>query len=252
MKQFCRSLIFVLTCVIISFGFLTHSSQLYAQVSFHTTLIGHLEYEENASDIWGFLDESTQIEYAIIGLISGTSIIDVSTDPANPTEVSFVPGPSSIWRDIKTYSHYAYVVNEAGQGLQIIDLSQPGSAFEVTSYTDAFTSAHNLYIDGGFAYVVGTNTSNGGMTILDLAQPEAPSLVGTWSTAYIHDIYVRKDTAYAAPLERTAQSTFLTLRTNRLSVKLPTSLTQMETLTTPGQATTDNTSTLPTNRTMAD
>jgi len=186
--------------VIVSFGFLTHSPQLYAQVSFHTTLIGHLEYEERASDIWGYVDDNTGVEYAIIGLFNGISIIDVSTDPANPVEVSFIPGPSTIWRDIKTYSNYAFVINQTDQGLQIIDLSDPENAFEVTSYTDAFESAHNLYIDAGFAYVVGTNTSNGGITILDLADPEAPSLVGTWSSTYIHDVFVRNNTAYAAAI----------------------------------------------------
>ncbi len=199
MKRFYRSIPFVLTCAIICFGVMTHSSQLRAQVSFNTTLLGHLQYEERASDIWGYVDDSTGIEYAIMGLLTGTSIIDVSTDPANPTEVAFVPGPSSIWRDIKTHSHYAYVTNETGGGLQIIDLSQPDSAFEVASFTIAFTTAHNLYIDAGFAYVIGTNTV-GGIWILDLADPEAPGLVSTWNTAYIHDIYVRNDTAYAAAI----------------------------------------------------
>lgn len=186
--------------VLISFGFLTHNSQLRAQVSFHTTLIGQLGYEGFISDIWGYVSDNNGVEYAIIGLFNGTSIIDVSSDPANPVEVSFVPGPSSIWRDIKTYSHYAFVINQSEQGLQIIDLSDPENAFEVTSYTDAFESAHNLYIDAGFAYVVGTNTSNGGITILDLADPEAPSLVGTWSSTYIHDVFVRNNIAYAAAI----------------------------------------------------
>lgn len=190
----------MLTCAIISFGVITNSSELRAQASFNTTLLGHLQFVEHASDIWGYVDDSTGIEYAIMGLFTGTSIIDVSTDPANPTEVAFVPGPSSIWRDIKTHSHYAYVVNETSGGLQIIDLSQPDSAFEVTSIDFLFTRAHNLYIDDGFAYVVGTSSDNGGIWIFDLANPEAPNPVGLWSTAYVHDIYVRNDTAYAAAI----------------------------------------------------
>ena len=65
-------------------------------------------------------------EYALLGVRSGTSIINLS-DPANPVEVTFIPGPQSIWRDIKVHGQYAYTITEqtgSGQGLQIIDLSQ--------------------------------------------------------------------------------------------------------------------------------
>ena len=63
------------------------------------------------NDIWGWVD-SLGNEYAIVGTNDGTSIFDLS-DPSSPQEVLFVPGMNSIWRDIKTYGHYAYVTTEA-------------------------------------------------------------------------------------------------------------------------------------------
>ena len=41
-------------------------------------------------------------------------------DPKS-NEILFVPGMNSIWRDVKTYGHYAYVTTEAMNGLLIID-----------------------------------------------------------------------------------------------------------------------------------
>ena len=64
------------------------------------------------------------------------------------------------------------------------------------------TTAHNLYVDSaGYLYVVRTDQFNGGMMILDLNQdPWNPEFVGTYELDYVHDVYVRNDTAYAAEL----------------------------------------------------
>lgn len=148
------------------------------------------------NDIWGYVDPSGN-EYALLGVRSGTSIISL-INPANPQEVAFIPGPFSTWRDIKTHSHYAYVVTEgtsSGTGMQIIDLSQlPNTATLVSTYSTTFTSSHNIFIDNGYAYVIGT--SSGGMHIISLANPIAPVQTGYYSgSGYIHDVYVWNDTA---------------------------------------------------------
>ena len=67
--------------------------------------------------------DSNGHEYALVGVFNGVSIVDISTDPGNPTELQFLPGVGTTWRDLKTYGHYAYVSNEGGDGLRIIDLS---------------------------------------------------------------------------------------------------------------------------------
>lgn len=154
------------------------------------------------SDIWGYTDSQGN-EFALLGVYNGTSIIDI-TNPAQASEVAFISGPSSTWRDIKTHSHYAYVTTEGtGGGLQIIDLSNlPASATLVNTVTTWFTRSHNLYIDNGFAYVVGANSQAGGgsgMHILDLSNPTNPVRSAYYGTSgYVHDVYVWNDTAYVS------------------------------------------------------
>jgi choice-of-anchor B domain-containing protein len=152
------------------------------------------------NDCWGYTDSQGR-EYALLCTNHGTSIIEI-TNPYQPVERAFIPGPASNWRDVKTHSTYAYVVTEgtgAGQGLQIIDLSGlPSSAALVNTVSAWFSGAHNLYIDNGFAYVVGTHGS-GAMHIIDLSNPVNPSRTAVYTASgYIHDVYVWNDTAYAS------------------------------------------------------
>ncbi len=152
------------------------------------------------NDIWAYVDGSG-IEYALLGTRHGTSIVRLD-DPANPQEVAFIPGPPSIWRDIKVHQNYAYTVTEetgTGQGLQIIDLSNlPTSAALVNTIDTWFNRAHNIYIDNGYAYVIGTN-GGGGMHILDLSDPVNPTRTAYYTGSdYIHDVYVWNDTVVAS------------------------------------------------------
>ena len=86
--------------------------------------LGEKNYSQDLSDIWGY-SAPDGTELAIVGTYSGVSFVDVSTDPTNPTEVGFIAGPGSQWRDMKTWSHYAYLVTEGGGGVQIVDLEDP-------------------------------------------------------------------------------------------------------------------------------
>ena len=152
------------------------------------------------NDIWGYVDGSG-IEYALLGCIHGTSIIRID-NPVLPAEVAFIPGPTSAWRDIKTHSTYAYIVTEGtgtGRGLQVVDLSQlPNTVTLVNTIETWFTRAHNIFIDNGFAYVIGTN-NGGGMHILDLSNPVNPVRTAYYTGSnYIHDVYVWNDTVVAA------------------------------------------------------
>jgi len=152
------------------------------------------------NDCWGYVDLQGR-EYALLGTEHGTSIVEI-TIPTQPVERAFIPGPNSLWRDIKTHSTYAYVVTEgtgSGRGLQIIDLSNlPTTATLVNTVETWFTRAHNLYIDNGFAYAIGTN-NGGGMHIIDLSNPTNPTRTAYYtSSGYIHDVYVWNDTAYAS------------------------------------------------------
>jgi choice-of-anchor B domain-containing protein len=169
-------------------------------------LIGALAPRGGAySDIWGWNDGTTFL--AIIGNTFGTSFIDV-TDPHNPMEVGFVDGPQSSWRDVKTYGDHAYIVTEGagpGEGLQIVNLSDPQNPRWASTYSTNFTTAHNIYIDTdvGLAFVVGTAN---GMRILRLQpDPAAPTEVGFWLDRYVHDIYVSDGIAYLAEINNGIQ-----------------------------------------------
>ena len=168
--------------------------------------LGYLDlrtmHNSDLNDIWGYTDENGN-EYAIVGLMDGVSVCDV-TDPANPTELAYFPGMNSIWRDIKVWDDFAYITTEANQGLQIIDLTPlPGSTtLTSTLYYgpsgNEWDAAHNIYIDdNGIAYIFGANRGNGGVIMLDVdTNPGTPVEIGTFDQWYCHDGYVRNDTGY--------------------------------------------------------
>jgi len=180
------------------------------------TLLSSLPYDgvnttsdNGLSDIWGYATSTH--EYAIVGLYDGTSIVDI-TNPANLVEVYWSPGIGSSWRDIKTWKNYAYVTNESGDGLEIIDLSNLPNSATSTNYTGGiimatgtnvdFTTAHNIYIDeNGIAYIFGANHSAGGAIMLNLAaNPTNPPVVGVYDEQYCHDGFVRDNILYTAEI----------------------------------------------------
>ena len=76
----------------------------------------------SGNDCWGWTDPSTQKEYALVCTSTGTSFIDIS-DPLNPIILGQLPTQTvnSIWRDVKTYGNYAFIVSEAsGHGMQVL------------------------------------------------------------------------------------------------------------------------------------
>ena len=150
-----------------------------SQSSDNLSLVGSLEYPNaEGNDIWGYVD-SSGIEYALMGLTDGFSVVDLS-DPTNPTESFFISGPNSTWRDIKVWDHYAFVTADEGSaGLLIVDLDDlTGNTFLYTNddFNDSFICerAHNIYIDeNGKAYLFGgniggNNTPTAGAMILDV------------------------------------------------------------------------------------
>jgi len=189
--------------LILFLSVLQFGSVALGQVALNTELVGQINYGRFTNDIWGYVDAEGN-EYALVGLVDGLSVVRV--EATQLTEVAFVPGTSSIWRDIKTHGQYAYVTNENGlsNGMEIIDLSGlPQSVRFAGTYNASFVTAHNLYISDGFAYVCGSNGAQG-VEILDLSNPEAPVRVGGWSADYFHDVFVLGDTLYASAGSRSS------------------------------------------------
>ncbi|MBL0104042.1 MAG: choice-of-anchor B family protein [Bacteroidetes bacterium] len=172
-------------------------------------LAANLSYGNSAlANIGGYVD-SLGNEYALVGTDFGLSIVDV-TDPANPVIRFTVNGPSSDWREVKTYRKYAYVTTEGGGGLQIIDLSNLPATINSHNWTgDAaisgqLSSIHALHCDTakGFLYLYGSNIGSGQSLFIDLADPWNPHYAGSYTfpgsgnDRYVHDGFVVNDTMY--------------------------------------------------------
>lgn len=168
----------------------------------------------SANDIWGWTDSGTGKEYAIIGLNNGTAFVDIS-DPINPVLLGKLPShdKNSIWRDIKVYGNYAYIVADASgaHGLQVFDLTTLRNVESFTTFTETnhygeFNESHNVIIneDSGFAYAVGIRsgvTCSGGLHMINIQDPINPTFAGCYAAdGYIHDaqcvIYNGLDEAY--------------------------------------------------------
>lgn len=174
------------------------------------------------SAIWGYTAPDGR-EYAILGCngqgggqVGGTSIIDI-TNLSNVREVAFIRGVNSSWREMKTYSHYAYVVTDVTTspdsllGVHIIDLSQlPDTArlvrkFVYTSGSRNTKLSHTITITDGYMYLNGCVNWGvrdvRGIIIFDLRNdPENPQFLGEYSPAYIHDCYVLRDTIFGSAI----------------------------------------------------
>lgn len=158
--------------------------------------------------IWGYVAPDGK-EYAILGGTLGTSFFNIS-DSSNIYEVDFFatnintsnPDQGVLWKEMKVYSHYAYVVSEADtSGVEIYDLQYlPDTVVFVKKYTPpGHRTTHSISQEGPFLYLNGCNTSFGnGVAVLDLSSdPENPVLRGKWNTRYVHDCRVLRDTIYA-------------------------------------------------------
>lgn len=196
--------------VILTLALVLLNIQAGAQVSRLDTL-SHLDVQPlgSYSAIWGYTAPDGR-EYAILGVNGGgypggTSIIDI-TDPEQPYETAFIGGPSSSWREMKTWEQYAYIVTEAGGGVQIIDLSElPDTArlaatFNYTNGSRNISRSHTISIHDGYMYLNGSSGwGPGGIVIFDLRpDPLNPVYVGEYQPEYIHDCYVLRDTIFAA------------------------------------------------------
>ena len=176
---------------------------------------GKLTYpNQNLANIWGYAAGGK--EYALVGAKNGLSIVDV-TDPTSPTEIVLIGGPSSDWREVKTYQNYAYVVSEGGGGVLVVDLTALPAAPPPSDYHNYFGNgainglliqAHALHVDEteGYLYVYGSKLSNntnlGRPLIFDLVDPENPNYVGVYAAPsggqYVHDGYADGDIMYSA------------------------------------------------------
>ena len=195
-------------------------------------------YPTDYSACWSYVHSDGR-EYAVIGVgdgygggvSEGTAIYNV-TNPAAPYRVAFIPGPPSIWREMKQYQSWIYVVTEGtgpGEGLQIIRMTDPEHPVLAATYNATFSRAHTVSIDAARGILIcnGTRLNVGdfisyyasGMRILSLANPEAPVEIGHWpavvpldanqaDSIYVHDSVPVGNRLYASSIVYGIQRVF--------------------------------------------
>jgi choice-of-anchor B domain-containing protein len=173
----------------------------------NTTLLSHVDLQtmsaQAGNDVWGWTDPVTGKEYALMGLADGTAFVDIS-DPANPAYLGKLPTHTvaTVWRDIKVYNDYAFIVSEAdGHGMQVFDLArlrdvaptQGPVEFTEDAHYDRVGQSHNLVLneETGLAVIVGNREAegcSGGLHLVDVTDPLNPTFEGCFSEdGYTHD-----------------------------------------------------------------
>ena len=161
---------------------------------------------QTLANVWGYAANGR--EYALLGAAQGMIVVDI-TNPDAPQQIAQIPGPNNLWKEIKTYKHYAYIVSEGGMGLQIVDLSNlPSPTLPYKSYygngaiANQLNKGHALHVDTtkGFVYIYGSNLIGGGPIVLNLQpDPYNPVYAGQFSQlGYVHDGYADNDTMFSS------------------------------------------------------
>ena len=152
---------------------------------------------DGTNDVWGYSEGGR--EFVLLGLRNGTAFIEI-TNPTAPLYLGNLPGSRSIWRDIETYQRHAFIGSEAiGHGVQVFDLgalfsvNAPPVEFQETArYTgEGLSGSHTLAVNeaSGFLYVSGSDTCNGGLHMVDVANPKEPRFAGCFAgDGYTHDV----------------------------------------------------------------
>jgi choice-of-anchor B domain-containing protein len=153
----------------------------------------------NGSANWGWTDPGSGREFAIMGRSNGTAFVEI-TDPVNPIYLGNLPSHTgtSSWRELKTYSHYVYIVsdNNGAHGMQVFDLNQlltvttPPVTFAESAHYAGVTIGHTITTNEatGYAYIHGSNTCSGGLHFVNIQNPLSPVGAGCFSAdGYTHD-----------------------------------------------------------------
>ena len=164
------------------------------------------------NDIWGWTDDASGREFALVGRMDGTAFVEV-TDPANPRYLGELPlhqgARINLWRGIRVYKNHAFIVADGAgpHGMQVFDLTQlltvqnPPVVFQETAHYDRIASAHTIALneESGFAYPVGNSgggeTCGGALHMIDVRDPKQPKFAGCFAdpstgnarTGYTHE-----------------------------------------------------------------
>ncbi|HXF49261.1 MAG TPA: choice-of-anchor B family protein [Verrucomicrobiae bacterium] len=202
--------------LIVTFG----AAPLLARPNFNIDSLFFFEIE-NTRGCWGYVDDSTGREYALMCATDRLEIWDV-TDPASPDRIKTVfsdglNGFSADLKQVRPYKNYVIAVNQNGgqnrAALQVIDMTNPQMARTVAVWPDTGfpgntfpNGAHTIHIEGDSAYL-GMNGAADEWYVIDISDPLNPAFEDTYMTfapvcgnfgAQSHDSYVKNDTGFIA------------------------------------------------------
>jgi len=184
-------------------GYPCENVDLYAHLDFTALGCASISANPEGNDIWGWSYQNR--DFAIAGCTNGVSFVEI-TDPTNPKVLGTLPTQSTaiIWRDMKIYKNYAFVVAESrNHGMQVFDLHKlldvspdANRKFKADVWytagmgTETQRSTHNIAIneESGRAFLVGCKTCSGGLLIVDITNPLNPTYAGCYAgDGYTHD-----------------------------------------------------------------
>jgi len=159
------------------------------------------------NDVWGYTAEDGS-EYAILGNVDSILVIDV-TNPSTPERVfGHYGGGHAVWRDFKVHQDYMYAVCDGcNEGMHIFDMGPLPAAppVHVATIDTFFSKAHNIFIDTATQklYAAGSPAAFEGLVIIDVSVPDNPVRIENYlfeeaGNFYVHDLYVKNDTAYCS------------------------------------------------------
>lgn len=164
----------------------------------NVTLRANVDSYAEYNEVWGYTAPDGR-EYAIIGTSAGTAFYNC-TNPSAPYLTGFIAGPNSIWREMKCWDAYCYIVTEGGGGMQIVSLVNPEApALHSTWGANYWSHAHTISVDqdAGLLYVNGTDA---GVRVVNVANPTSPTLVATYTAYYAHDCHPQHGLAHMAEI----------------------------------------------------
>ncbi|MBC8322548.1 MAG: hypothetical protein H8E70_03145 [Candidatus Marinimicrobia bacterium] len=189
-------------------------------------------YPNQVTDVWGYVDETTGLEYSLVCFTDGpngggVSIVDINEPYPLINDIAIIHSNHAL--DVKSYSDpltgdiYAYIANGTEGDIMIYNISNPynpqieGLITVGVDTLEQLYNAHNLFIDGDVLYVAAVDNypdqepypEEIDLFIYNLKNtPQQPAFVDKWNgpdnVSYIgnrnsvHDLFVRDNRIYMA------------------------------------------------------
>jgi choice-of-anchor B domain-containing protein len=141
----------------------------------------------NGSDLWHHVSDSGR-EYGIVTTRESVAWVEV-TNPVDPmvVHVHVRGATSSLWGDVKTIGHHAYVDGEGG-GILVFDMSSIDSGVVEYLGDVGVGSAHNLVACPELGILARCGSSFRLYSVAD--DPAVPILIGLRADRYVHDAFL--------------------------------------------------------------